>query len=125
MELNKLAGLSYFFFKRSLNWVGSREPDLHFIKTSLEISGHRRGGCDLSFEPSVGKAESFSGKGLLDRSFKRWRRLVEHHNYCVQTLCCCCSVAQSCPPLCDPMDCSTPGFPVLHHLLKFAQTHVH
>ena len=38
---------------------------------------------------------------------------------------CCCSVAQSCPTLCDPMDCSTPGFPVLHHLLEFAQTHVH
>ena len=33
--------------------------------------------------------------------------------------------AQSCPTLCDPMDCSTPGFPVLHHLLEFAQTHVH
>ena len=29
---------------------------------------------------------------------------------------CCCSVAQSCPTLCDPMDCSTPGFPVLHYL---------
>ena len=26
---------------------------------------------------------------------------------------------------CDPMDCSTPGFPVLHYLLEFAQTHVH
>ena len=26
---------------------------------------------------------------------------------------------------CDPMDCSTPGFPVLHHLPEFAQTHVH
>ena len=26
--------------------------------------------------------------------------------------------------LCDPMDCSTPGFPVLHHLPGFAQTHV-
>ena len=38
---------------------------------------------------------------------------------------CCCSVAQSCPPLCDPMDCSMPGFPVLHHLPEFAQTHVH
>ena len=25
----------------------------------------------------------------------------------------------------DPMSCSTPGFPVLHYLLKFAQTHVH
>ena len=35
------------------------------------------------------------------------------------------SVAQSCPPLCDPMDCSTPGFPVLHHLPEFAQTRVH
>ena len=39
--------------------------------------------------------------------------------------CYCCSVAQSCPNLCSPMDCSTPGLPVLHHLLEFAQTHVH
>ena len=30
-----------------------------------------------------------------------------------------------CPALCDPMDCSTPGFPVLHYLPEFAQTHVH
>ena len=35
------------------------------------------------------------------------------------------SVAQSCPPLCDPMDCSTPGLPVYHQLLDFTQTHVH
>ena len=32
---------------------------------------------------------------------------------------------QSCLTLCDPMDCSTPGFPVPYHLLEFAQTHVH
>ena len=31
----------------------------------------------------------------------------------------------SCVWLCEPMDCSTPGFPVLHHLPEFAQTHVH
>ena len=37
----------------------------------------------------------------------------------------CCSLAQSCPTLCDPMDYSTPGFPVLHHLPEFAWTHVH
>ena len=37
----------------------------------------------------------------------------------------CGSVAQSCLTLCDAMDCSRPGFPVLHHLLEFAQTHVH
>ena len=41
-----------------------------------------------------------------------------------QTLCFC-SVAQSCPTLCDPMDCSMPGFPVLHHLLELTQTDVH
>ena len=35
------------------------------------------------------------------------------------------SVAQSCPTLCDPMDCSTPGFPVLHQLPELAQTHAH
>ena len=35
--------------------------------------------------------------------------------------CCCCSVAQSCPTLCDPRDCSTPGFPVLQSS-EFAQT---
>ena len=31
----------------------------------------------------------------------------------------------SCQTLFDPMDCSMPGFPVLHHLLEFAQTHIH
>ena len=34
---------------------------------------------------------------------------------------CCCSVAQLCLTLCDPMDCSTPGFPVLHYLPELAQ----
>ena len=35
------------------------------------------------------------------------------------------SVAQSCPTLCDSMNCSTPGLPVHHPLLEFTQTHVH
>ena len=35
----------------------------------------------------------------------------------------CCSAAQSCATLWDPMDCSTPGFPVFHHLPELAQTH--
>ena len=35
------------------------------------------------------------------------------------------SVAQSCPTLCDPMDCITPGPPVHHQLLEFTQTHVY
>ena len=35
------------------------------------------------------------------------------------------SVTQSCPTLCDPMNCSTPGLPVHHQLLEFTQTHIH
>ena len=35
------------------------------------------------------------------------------------------SVAQLCPTLCNPMDCSTPSFPVHHQLPELAQTHVH
>ena len=38
---------------------------------------------------------------------------------------CCCSVAKLCPVLCNPMDCSMPGFPVLHYLPGVPQTHVH
>ena len=39
--------------------------------------------------------------------------------------CCCCLVTKSCLILCDPMDCSMPGFSVLYYLPEFAQTHVH
>jgi len=35
------------------------------------------------------------------------------------------SVTQSCLTLCDPRDCSMPGFPVYHQLPELAQTHVH
>ena len=38
---------------------------------------------------------------------------------------CCFSVTKSHPTLCDPMNCSPPGFPVLHYLPEFAQIHVH
>ena len=43
------------------------------------------------------------------------------HSFLVQSS----SVSQSCPTLYDPMDCSTPGFPVHHQLLEPTQTHVH
>ena len=35
------------------------------------------------------------------------------------------SVTQSCPTLCNPMNCSTPGLPVHHQLQEFTHTHVH
>ena len=41
------------------------------------------------------------------------------------TCCCCRSGAKLCLTLCNPMDGSTSGFPVLRYLPEFAQTHVH
>ena len=50
--------------------------------------------------------------------------MAEYIVLCIQ-IHCCYTVAQSCLSLCDSMDCSTPGFPVIHQLLELAQTHVH
>ena len=44
---------------------------------------------------------------------------------CYWVVCCCCSVAKTCPTLCNSMDCSTLGFPIYHYFPQFAQTHVH
>ena len=54
-------------------------------------------------------------------------RVMEHNREHSISVCenCSCSVVQLCPTLCDPMDCSTPGLSVPHHLPKFAQVHVH
>ena len=49
-------------------------------------------------------------------------RQLQGHN-CASS--CLCSVAQSYPTLCNPMDCSMPGLPVLQHLPELAEIHVH
>ena len=50
-----------------------------------------------------------------------WKESPDAGLYAVQFS----SVTHSCSILCDPMNCSTPGFPVHHHFPKLAQTHVH
>ena len=53
---------------------------------------------------------------------KNWKSSIETYTFnSVQFG----SVAQSCPTLCDPMNCSTPDLPVHHQLPEFTQTHVH
>ena len=59
--------------------------------------------------------------GFLVLHFIQWNITSTQGLICI----CCGSVAQSCSTLCNPMDCSTPGFPVLHHVRGHAQTHVH
>ena len=45
--------------------------------------------------------------------------------FCFHLEICCCTVAKSCLTLCELMDCSTSGFPILHHLPELAQTQIH
>ena len=58
-----------------------------------------------------------------------WRGRVEPHKEAgylpLGSVVHCYSAANSYLTLCNPMNCSTPGFPVLHYLLDFAQSHVH
>ena len=57
------------------------------------------------------------------KSFRsQWRHLEDQY---IQKRFQFSSVTQSCPTLCDPMDCSMPGFPVYHQIPELAQTHVH
>ena len=56
-------------------------------------------------------------------SFLYGPTLTSVHDYW-KNHCCCCPVAQSCLTLSDSVDCSIPGFPVLHHRPEFAQTQV-
>ena len=51
-----------------------------------------------------------------------WLILIFHCNLSPTI---CCSVTKLYLTLCDPMNCSTLGFPVLHYLLEFAQNHLH
>ena len=81
---------------------------------------------------------------VLDHFWKKWGKRVDsffkvilsvlfhssgisktHERNVIFTVCCCYPVTKQCPTLWDSMDCSTPGFPDLHHLPKLVQTHVH
>ena len=62
-------------------------------------------------------------KILKQPFFLVWNQWLPYRTWYVTV--CCCLVTQSYQILCDTMDCSMLGLPVLHHLLELAQTHVH
>ena len=89
--------------------------------------GVRSNSCPLSWwcHPTISTfvapfsscLQSFPASGSLPMTLAHWN-LIKIYIMKVK-------VAQSCPTLWDPIDCSMPGFPVLHHLPEFTQTHVH
>ena len=103
----------------------------------LQSMGSQRVGHDWAIEHTH---RPFSGLGFGLRTYFSWfAHLSDHYSFLwisnrAVLLSCSCihqssvqfsSVAQLCQTLFDPMDCSTPGFPVHHQLPKLAQTHVH
>ena len=69
-----------------------------------------RGSSDPGIEPPSLMSPALAGRVL--NTSTTWEAPVCH---------CCCSVAQLCPTLCNPRDCSMPGFPVPRCLLEFTQ----
>ena len=76
--------------------------------------------CPTSTHGSLTNTHTFISSSFIKGSFEPSESVVISHKDSQFS-----SVAQSCLTLCDPMDCSTPGFPVHHQLLELAQTHVH
>ena len=76
---------------------------------------------------SGGTKESVIGSKISQRNFQeihskiREKRIDKKVQKIQYLTLCYCSVTKLCPMLCDPMDCNTSGFPVLHYLLQFAQ----
>ena len=68
---------------------------------------------------------SYSPLETICFSYREWSSTLRKYKITKTTKNNFSSVTQSCPTLCDPMDCSTPGFPVHHQLPELAQTHVH
>ena len=80
---------------------------------------------DYQQEPTVQHMEyiqyfimTYKGK----ESKKEYNCYTHTHTH---THTCCCSVTKSCLTLCNPMYCSMPGLHVTHHILEFAEDHVH
>ena len=72
---------------------------------------------------SISQPNSLDGiDSILDSSINKESR-PGHSCICISL--CCCLLTQLCLTLCDPMDWSMQGFPVLNHLLEFVQIHVH
>ena len=74
--------------------------------------------------PGTGKPGGLLSLGS-HRVTHNWSDLAAAAHTATGAFCCFCSVIKSCPTLCDPMECSNPGFPVLHYLPESAQIHVH
>ena len=100
-------------------WLSSwiYPPNSRFFQTAhiTLVHGH-----------SVSRTSWYSRLGIiLPLSVDRMSILPHFLMNRIWQMCTCCSITQSCLTLCNPLDCSMPGFSVHHHLPELAQTQIH
>ena len=110
VQANHLTCVTQLFYITHMS--GSEELS-NFSKV-IELESSK--GRELSKLMPAMQTRSPSRRGLLWMSCGTWERVL-----CWVK---CCSVAKLCPTLWNSMNCSSPGFPVLHYLPQFAQTHL-
>ena len=110
----KWVSLTIIIFKKPFPLGSIRMAE--FIPSKAHVTAdHRLGSDKFHFCSTVTSVSGGGARGLV------WSLLTRED----QAFSSCWSIAKWCLTLCDPMDGSTPGFPVLHYLLEFAQTYVH
>ena len=102
--------------------VCSKSFTLGFISTWTETIQMYKLGLEKAEEPEI-KLPTLGGSWRKQRNSRK--TISASLTMLSLWLCHYCSVTKSYLTLCDPMDCSMSGFPVIHHLPEFAQTHVH
>ena len=122
VEHDRATSLSLFTF---MHWRRKWQP------TSVFLPGESQGRGNLVGFHLWGRTESDTTEATQQQQQHTcisFRHKPNHRVGVSQSMymfSCGCSVTKSCPTLHDPMDCSTTGFPVLHYLPKFNQTHVY
>ena len=91
---------------------------LHGLCSSWNSPGQNTGVGSCSLFQRIFQTQGLVTKGEMALEGRRDKLEVSHSDQFS-------SVTQSCPTLCDSMDCNTPGLPVHHQLLEFSQTHVY
>ena len=101
----------------------------HFLLQCVKVKSEREvaQSCLTLSDPMACSLLGSSVHGIFQARVLEWVPLPSPKTQTsyYQTSICCCSVDQPCPTFCNPMNCSTPGFPVHYQLLELAQTHVH
>ena len=99
-------------------------PEAAAPRARLEVRAENTAGANVSF---IKRAPSPAGIPASPWSHHPKGRDSHRNGHPSSVIFCCgcCSAAQSCPTLCDPMDCSTAGLPDHHQLPESTQTHVH